>query len=77
MDVRRAGEIAGGGAGLDAGDSGKTLSTVSTVSFIAGMGLLGTGIALVLTSNPETGAETALAPVTVHGGGGLRFAGSF
>lgn len=62
--------------GLDAGDSGRTLSAVSTVAFITGAAALGTGIVLVLTSKHGS-SQTAFGTAAFEGGGGVRWAGRF
>jgi hypothetical protein len=63
--------------GIDAGESGRTLSTISTVSFVAGLAGIGAGLALVLTSDDDSGTATSLSAAPLHGGAGLRLGGSF
>ncbi|HMJ10319.1 MAG TPA: PEGA domain-containing protein [Polyangiaceae bacterium] len=63
--------------GLDAGDSGRTLSTISTVSFAVGLAGIGTGLVLILTSDGSSGAQTSISASPLHGGAGLRFGGRF
>jgi hypothetical protein len=62
-------------AGLDAGDSGRTLATVSTVAFIAGAASLGAAFVLVLTD--KRGHETTLEPRALRDGGGVELRGRF
>jgi hypothetical protein len=63
--------------GLEAGDSGRTLSTISTVSFVAGLVGVGTGLVLVLTSDDTSGATTSVSAAPLQGGAAFRLGGRF
>ena len=63
--------------GIDAGDSGRTLSTISTVSFVAGMVGVGAGLVLVLTSDDGRGTATSVSAQPLYGGAALRLGGRF
>jgi hypothetical protein len=73
-------------AGLDAGDSGKTLVTVSNVAFVAGAVGIGLGAYLILSSDStdertarraRTPYRAALRAGVLPGGGSLRLEGRF
>ncbi len=68
--------------GLDAAESGSTLSTVSTITFVAGAALVVGGGALYFLSPPPrsanaTGATIQLTPTASHTAGGLLLRGTF
>ncbi|MGC4088793.1 MAG: PEGA domain-containing protein [Polyangiaceae bacterium] len=63
-------------AGVEAADSGSTLSTVSTVAFAAGAAALGVGVYLILSSKP-TSDSARLSVTTERGASMLSFRGAF
>ena len=64
--------------GLDAADTGRTMSTVSTIGFAAGAGLVAVGVVLlVMSGGRSTDTGTAFAPTVLPGGGGFSFARAF
>jgi hypothetical protein len=63
--------------GVDAAQSGRTLSQVSTVAFVVGGAAVTAGVLMLILGGDDEGDQVALLPTFSLGGAGATFSGRF